>query len=242
MKEDSKVICIITVILIVIAIMMGLTIANVNIKQENESTSVNTTEDKKDTPAIQENQQKEYELAHQLRISDIDEYAGIYLEDGTDDVVSEIMMIELKNESEEDLQLARIYITYNEAVAEFEVTNLPAGSSAVLLEKNKSQLPASEPVKIEVHNVVFFEDKMSLLQDKLEITGADGILDVKNITQEDISDDVYIYYKHEMNDKFYGGITYRVKVKGIPAGETIRISAAHYQQDSSKILMVTIHE
>ena len=243
MKFCSKKVCMITIILIAIIIVIGISLVNINTRQENDVSSVEITEDKQDsTSAIQETQQKEYALAHQLHIIDIDEYAGIYMEDGTDDIVSEVMMIEVKNESEEDLQLARIYITYADIVTEFEVTNLSSGSSAVLLEKNQSRLPAGEPVKIEAHNVVFFNDKMSLIRDKIEIIGEDGMLNVKNIVQEDMDGDVYIYYKHKMNDRFYGGITYRAKVKGISVGETIKISAEHYRKDSSEIVMVTINE
>ena len=73
----------------------------------------------------------------ELTILNIGNYTGVYMEDGSDEVLSGVMMIVLENNSEKDLQLARIYITYSDETAEFEVTNLPAGEKAVLLEKNR---------------------------------------------------------------------------------------------------------
>lgn len=70
-----------------------------------------------------------------LEITDMAAYAGIYMEDGSNEIVSNIMMVVLKNTTEKDLQLARIELTFSDFSAKFEVTNLPAGASVVLLEK-----------------------------------------------------------------------------------------------------------
>lgn len=70
-----------------------------------------------------------------LRILTISGYAGIYMEDGSDETVVDVMMLILENTSGQDLQLARIDVTYTDFTAEFEVTNLPAGEKVVLLEK-----------------------------------------------------------------------------------------------------------
>lgn len=179
-------------------------------------------------------------LNGKLQIRRIANYAGIYMEDGTDESVSNVLMIILENTSEQDLQLARVNVVYEDFTAEFEVTNLPAGESAVALEKNRLSTPQEEYQSINVQNVVFFEEKMTLLEDKFEIIGGDGYLEVKNISGEEITGEIYIYYKNSSVDLLYGGITYRASIRErLKAGETIRTLTEHYSEGNSRIVHVT---
>jgi cytoskeletal protein RodZ len=178
------------------------------------------------------------ELEDGLQILHIAGYAGMYMEDGSNEVVSNVMMLILENTGSEDLQLARISIAYSDFTAEFEVTNLPAGEMAVLLEKNRHAATGEDYRSIQVKNVVFFPEAMSLREDRLKITGSNGTLKVENISGEDIAGDIYIYYKHSASDLLYGGITYRVAVRGgLKAGESTTVIAGHYTPDSCRLLM-----
>lgn len=180
------------------------------------------------------------ELGDGLRITDVGSYAGIYMEDGTDETVSDVMMLVLENTSEEDLQLARIQLDYTGFMAEFEVTNLPAGESAVLLERNRHAAVTGDFKSVEAVNVVFFETPMGLQGDRLSVTGGNGSIAVTNVTGGDITGDIMIYYKNNVNDLFYGGITYRVRITGgIAAGETARVMAGHFTQDQSRVVWIT---
>lgn len=187
--------------------------------------------------------QEEIQLDETLKVVQIGRYTGIYMEDGSDEILSGIMMIQVENTSEQDLQLARIEIAYADVTAYFEVTNLPAGKSVVLLEKNRLALPEGEPQSVTVKNVLYFEQAMSLEAERLEISGGAGYLDVKNISGEDISGVIYIYYKNSASDLYYGGITYRAKIDGgIEAGATMRVLTNHYSPDTCAIVMVTCGE
>lgn len=182
-------------------------------------------------------------LADGLQISDIRSYAGVYMEDGSDEIVSDVLMIILENTSEQDLQLARIDIRYPDFTAEFEATNLPAGEKAVLLEKNRHSMPEAASTSIESRNVSFFQTPMTVMEDTFEITGGNGYLDVKNISGSAIGGKVYVYYKHTASDMLYGGITFRAAVdQSIAAGETIRVLTNHYTAENSCILAVTCSE
>jgi hypothetical protein len=179
------------------------------------------------------------DLPEGLRICSVSSYAGIYMEDGSGEVVSDVLMLVLENTGDRDLQLARISMEYPSFTAEFEVTNLPAGEKAVVLEKNRQPGPGVAYLSVQTRNVVFFSEAMSLEEDRIRITGANGSLEVENISGEDIPGDIYIYYKHSASDLLYGGITYRVSVKGgLAAGEKTRIIAGHYTVDSCRILLV----
>lgn len=178
------------------------------------------------------------ELAEGLQIRYISSYAGMYMEDGTNEVVSDVMMVILENTGKEDLQLARITIEYSGFTAEFEVTNLPAGEKAVLLEKNRHTAVEEDYQSIQIKNVVYFPEAMSLQEERLRIIGDNGTLTVENISQEDIPGDIYIYYKHSAGDLLYGGITFRVVVRGgLKAGQSSTVMAGHYTPDTSRLLM-----
>lgn len=178
-------------------------------------------------------------LSDKLVIHHISSYAGIYMEDGSDEVVSDVMMIVLENTSEDDLQLARIRIAYPDFTAEFEVTNIPSGEKVVALEKNRHPATKEEHLSAQAETVVFYSKAMVLQENRIRITGSNGSLEVENISGEDIAGDIFIYYKNSATDLLYGGITYRVSVKGgLAAGEKTSIIAGHYTVNGSRLLLV----
>lgn len=181
------------------------------------------------------------ELSDGLRILHIGSYAGMYMEDGSNDVVSDVMMLILENTSDQDLQLARISMQYQDCTAEFEITNLPAGEKLVALESSRQAAVAGDPIAVEMRNVIFFTEPMDTRAETLEISGGNGVMTVKNISDEDITGDFYVYYKNSASDLLYGGITYRVLVAGgVAAGETAQVFAGHYTPESSRIISVGI--
>lgn len=179
-------------------------------------------------------------LGYGLEISDVGSYIGAYMEDGSDEFVSGVMMLIVRNNGETDLQFANIEVAYTDFTASFQVTNLPAGQAVVLLELNRQPLPEGEPLSAVAQNVVLFDEPMSLREDILALSGSDGSITVKNISDADISGDIYVYYKNSAADLLYGGITYRAKVEGgLAAGEERSIVAGHYDPDNSLLTLVT---
>lgn len=179
-------------------------------------------------------------LGNKLYITKIGSYAGAYVEDGSDEVVTDVMMVLLENQSENDLQYAEVTVELESATAFFTVSNLPAGKSAVLLETSRVAWPDEEVVSTSVENVVFFESPMSVLENELKITGQDGSLTIENISGQDINVPMYVYYKNAVGDMCYGGITYRVQLAdGIANGNAVQIATSHYDPDSSVVVAVT---
>lgn len=194
-------------------------------------------------PEINVQEDEETMLASGLQIDYVGSYAGIYMEDGSDEIVSDVMMMILTNATEDDLQLARIYLYYPDFVAEFEVTNLPAKASVVLLEKNRHSMVEQEYEMIDVQSVLFFETPMSMMEDTLQIVGGKGYLDVTNISNKTTPENVFIYYKNSATDLLYGGITYRARIEQpIKPGETVRVMTKHYHSESCRLIMVTCGE
>ena len=201
-----------------------------------------TTEPEQPTTQIDlpvENNQTAF-LGNNLYITDIGKYTGVYMEDGSDEIVTNMLMVVLKNEGDTALQLARINLEYSDFTANFEVTNLPAGESVVLLEKNRHEYVSDHYLRATAENVVFFQEPMSLQTDKVKLTGAKGSIEVENLTGE-VMGDIYIYYKNSAADLLYGGITYRARVdSGLKSGRKTTVMTNHYDPKTCTILNVQI--
>ena len=179
------------------------------------------------------------DLGEGLVITQISSYAGLYLEDGSNEVVSGILMIGLENTSDRDLQLAMITLEYPETEAVFMVSNLPAGKKVILLEQSRMAYTQEEPVSMRADNTVFL-DAFEMHEDQLEIVALDGAINVTNISDQDIDSDIFVYYKNIAGGVYYGGITYRVRIQGgLKAGEIRQIMTQHFDAEGSEILMVS---
>lgn len=201
-----------------------------------------TTEAADDTRIhIEEVRENRFLLPDGLVITDIGSYTGAYMEDGTDDIVSGVLMIVVTNEGERPLQYAKITMQAGERTAEFSVTTLPVGASAVVLEASRLGYDRSvEYSAPAVEQAAWFDGELSLCEDRLQLQQLDGVLNVTNITGDAIEDDIVIYYKNSSADMFYGGITYRIRLTGgLPAGSTRQIIADHFAPERSTVLWVS---
>ena len=162
------------------------------------------------------------------------------MEDGTDEVVSGILMIIVKNTGEKAVQYAEI--TLPDSGAFFTLSTLPAGESVVLLEQTRMAYTGNEDVtQAAASNMAVFSEPLSLCEDKLQLQILDGALNVINISGQDIEGDVVIYYKNAASDLYYGGITYRVRIEGgLKADEVKQIMADHFSASGSKVMFVTV--
>lgn len=178
-------------------------------------------------------------LGYGVSLDQVSKYTGIYMEDGSDELLSGIMMIRISNTGEDDIQLMHIEVAYSDASYHFQVTNLPAGSSAILLELSRSPVPRGIPQSAVASNVVLFREPMRADAGVYEISGAAGMMNVKNISGTDIPGDIYVYYKYKTQDVFYGGITFRVAIPGgLKAGEIRQVVASHFNPDNCQVIMV----
>lgn len=179
------------------------------------------------------------DLGEGLVITKIGNYTGIYMEDGTDEVVSGILMVELENTSTMDLQLGYVKLRYGEEEAVFQITNLPAGKKLVALERSRMAYRPEQPDSAVAENTAF-QDRFSMHEDEIEIVALDGVINVVNISDRDIENNIYVYYKNVAGGVYYGGITYRVTIEGgLKAGEIRQLMASHFDAEGSEILMVS---
>lgn len=181
-----------------------------------------------------------FTLGQGLVLTDVTVAAGIYPEDGGNDFLPEMLCITVRNESKRTLQISRVELTVNGEPYLFEFTSLPPGGTLLAYEMNRKHPPQSiTTLDAECQFSVFYEEEPDTDSARLSITPVDGGLKVRNQTDEDIEEPFYVYYKSVQNGVYVGGITYRVRVEGLPAGEEASVYAAHATANYTSVIGVT---
>lgn len=177
-----------------------------------------------------------------LTVEAIGSYSGIFIEDGSDEYVSNVAAMLITNDSDRMLQIAEITFQVNDSeTAEFKVTNLPAGTSVLVLESNKREYSA-EDLYSYGETASGYMEQPTLEEDKFELVTEKGKIILKNKTDESYNQ-VYVYYKYvQLGGAYLGGITYRTPFENVPAGGEVEAVAGHFNPDSSQIMAVQILE
>lgn len=177
-----------------------------------------------------------------LKVESVGGYAGPFLEDGSDEPMVNVAAMLLTNQSEQMLQIAEIDFQVNETeTAHFKVTDLPAGTSVLVLESDRREFREEDNYSYGDAATGYMEQP-SLEEDKFEVVGEDGKIILKNKTQETYQK-VYIYYKYvQLGGAYLGGITYRTPIENVAGGAEVEAVAAHFNPESSKIMAVQVLE
>ena len=199
-----------------------------------------------ETVWIQETEAMDSGVESGLEILGVGSYTGAYVEDGSDEIVSGILMLKVANPSEDTVEYAKFTMEVGGETAEFTVSTLKPGASIVLLEKNRMAYDKNvdyASADIVCENLAVFQEPLNLYQDRIAIQILDGAINVTNISQEDIAGRISIFYKNKAAGIYYGGITYRVTLEdGLKAGEIRQMMASHFSDSGSEILFITIAE
>lgn len=170
-------------------------------------------------------------------IQQVKAYSGIYIEDGSDKQVSNVAAIQVKNTSSKPLEFAQIQLYNGKKKLIFDVSTLPANSSAVVMEKNKAGFNSSSGVTYGGTTAGYLSSLDKASNVKCEKVKNNGIK-VTNTSKKDIPC-VRIFYKYKSSEGYYvGGITYTAKVENLKAGESQTVYPSHFDSDGGQIMMV----
>lgn len=203
-----------------------------------------TPEDDGNTPPAYEGSMS-LNVGSGLTIVDIGPYTGMYMEDGSNEIVSGVLMCIVTNEGDRAVEYAQLQLHDGEKDIPFTLTALLPGRSVVLLATDRTAHDNSATYTATMaQSVAFFSYEPSLQADRLQIQGLDGGMNITNISKEDITGDVVVYYKNAASDGLlYGGITYRTRISGgIKAGELKQGMTEHFRVNGSEVLFVTVAE
>lgn len=190
---------------------------------------------------------KETEKAEQIVLSDsnltvesIGAYSGSFIEDGSDEATKNVTAMLITNNSDQMLQVALIDFQVNSnETASFKVTNLPAGTSTLVLESNKREFSDKDTYTYG-NAATGYMDQPTLEEDKVELKTENGKITLKNKTDKELKR-VYVYYKYvQIGGAYFGGITYRTPFENVGAGKEAEAVATHFNPDSSQIMGVQI--
>ena len=176
-----------------------------------------------------------------LTIQRINGYSGMFIEDGSDKEVKNVAAIQVKNTSKQVVEYAQIELYNGDKKLVFEVSTLPANSSAVVMEKSKTTFDSSKNVTYG-KSTVAYTDKLEKSSDiKYKVLDNNGI-EVTNKSKKDIGC-VRVFYKYKSEEGYYvGGITYVAKVNNLKAGTSETIYPSHFATDGGQVMMVKTYD
>lgn len=172
-----------------------------------------------------------------ITIQRVNGYSGIFIEDGSDKEVKNVAAIEVKNTSNKPLEFAQIQLYNGSKKLVFDVSTLPANSSAVVMEKNKASFNSSKGVTYGGTTAGYVNSLEKASSIKCKKVKNNGI-EVTNTSSKNIPC-VRVFYKYKSSEGYYvGGITYTAKVKDLKAGASQTIYPSHFASDGGEIMMV----
>lgn len=177
----------------------------------------------------------------QLVIEKMFSYSGYYIEDGTEDEVSNVAAILVTNTSSKIIEFASVYLEADEKLMQFDISILPAGASVLVMEKDRKT--CSETVKCSYNrSEIAYMDSMDLKEDVLKVTQDEGEITVENIGSDTVPE-IRLFYKNQVeNNTYLGGIAYTVKLSELSPGEVQTVYPSHFDPRYGKIMMVRLYE
>ncbi len=116
---------------------------------------------------------------------------------------------------------------------------------SVLLRGTKVMLICNEPVEFvsdeiytgwKIENIVNFENVPTISDGKYEVSVLDGSISVRNVSREDITSEILIYYKEKYGDILNGSVTHRVRISELKADSQTYINVSGLNENNCQIL------
>lgn len=178
----------------------------------------------------------------QLEVLNVGAYDGLFLEDGSDDEISGVAALVLRNCGKAAVEYVSISMTCGNTSLEFEGSDIPSGAMIVLQDKNRTAFSGGAISNCSA--TVAELDKLEMSENSVQITeNSNNSLTIKNVTNKSLPC-VRVFYKFYSDDEgsFVGGITYVAKITDLHPDETQTILPSHYVAGYSIITMVRTYD
>ena len=190
------------------------------------------------TEASEEELENAFLLKEGVYVLELFSFSGQFVEDGSNEDVKKIAAVRIVNTSDVAFQLLDFTLKTEGGKFKFRATTLLPGTRMTVLNSERKQFDGE---KIESGKITLeapFTEAPSIRSDKLKISFTDGFINAQNISDEKL-ENIYIYYKSTDDYGFFGGITYRVHIEEIEAGNIVQARTKNIRSDSSQIVFVT---
>lgn len=178
----------------------------------------------------------------QLEVLNIGAYDGVFVEDGSDDEISGVTALVVRNCGKTAIEYTSITMRCGGTPLEFVGSDIPSGAMIVLQDTNRT--PFSSGAISNCSATVAELDKLEMSENAVLVTeNSDNTLTIKNITNKALPC-VRVFYKFYSGDEgsFVGGITYVAKITDLQPDEAQTILPSHYVTGYSVITMVRTYD
>lgn len=165
-------------------------------------------------------------------------YEGAYLEDGSEEAVTDVAALILENTGTIGIEYAQIVLVQNGRELSFDATYIPPRSTILLLEENKQPYSDALVTSCRCRTVIPGVFDRAERTVSIRETGM-CTLEVTNLTEQALGG-VRIYYKHHegANDLYVGGITYSTVIPDLEPGETRSVTPYRYASGYAQVVAV----
>ena len=159
-------------------------------------------------------------------------FSGTFPEDGTGRQVKSVAAILVHNDSGEFLDYANVTCVIGSESGTFQVTGLPPGATAWVLEKDAKTVAADDYFGAMQCEKYSFRSDAVMSTDKLSVKAEGNTLTVTNQSGKTLKN-VCVYYKTVHDDgNYFGGITYMLNFGNLEPGASAQKQSSHYGSDS----------
>lgn len=182
--------------------------------------------------------------ARGLEVVSLENIAGVFVEDGSDELTEKVMTLTVKNCGDKMLQLAELTVSCDGADYSFRATSVPAGAEVRLMELSRAAMPENiGECTLYAGQLAWDEQGLGMCEDVLSIIPRSNGFVVKNLSDETIeAGHINFYYKNVDNGVYIGGITYHASNNAaIAPGEELAVGTAHFDAEASELMFVVIN-
>lgn len=181
-----------------------------------------------------------------ITIRRLNGYSGPFVEDQSDEQVSNVLALQFRNDSNQDVQYAEYVFDVNGEDVIFRLSDLPRGQQCVVFALNRHTYNANEVLKLK-SRLVASVDQLHPNDDAIMYVVSDDSITLMNLTDQPIPV-ARVFYKtyYEEQDTFIGGITYSFEVQDIPANGSKTVTSdpetGHFSGQVSVITGYAVYE
>lgn len=179
--------------------------------------------------------------AEGISAENVSPYDGVYLENGEEEQVSGVCAMAFTNTSDKTIQEADLVFFDGVKELSFHLEMLAAGQTVTVAEAEK-QTAEAEQLQYADGKVTYLEDGLEN-PDSVEVTTvSDGVVSIRNTTEEDLPLVRVFYRNTDGSGNALGGICYSCIADGIPAGEAVEVEAENWTETSTVATVLVVWE
>lgn len=168
-----------------------------------------------------------------LEILAVGSYSGSFFEDGSDEAVENVSAIVIRNAGAQTAEYGEI----NVGAFYFEFTGLPKDAVMLVLEHDRGTYSGMSDAQVAAR--VDAEDVREDYDEAFEVYLGDGVINIRNRSGADFSQDVFVYYKNVQDGVLMGGITYRARFGGVADGAIAQSIQSHATAEHTAVIYMT---